>query len=88
MRSAIMRRCGESRANPCKGREAGCTADCDEGGRCGNCRAAHNARETARRQARKARRQCRVCGAKAATVGGEPLTTCPTHRAYYAERAR
>jgi hypothetical protein len=76
------------RANPCKGRESGCTADCAEGGRCEPCRQAHNARETARRQARKDACRCTVCGAKAARVGGQSLTTCPTHRAYYAERAR
>ena len=77
-----------SRANPCKGRELGCTADCPEGGRCDPCRKAHNARETARRQARKAARRCTVCGRKAARVGGQALTTCPTHREYYATRAR
>lgn len=76
------------RANPCKGREAGCTADCDEGGRCDHCRAVHNRRETARRAERKAAQRCTVCGAKAARVGGQSLTTCPAHRAYYAERAR
>ena len=77
-----------SRANPCKGREAGCTADCEAGGRCANCRRLHNARETARRVERKARRRCTACGARAAKVGGQVLTTCQTHREYYAERAR
>lgn len=77
-----------SRANPCKGREAGCTADCEAGSRCANCRRRHNARETARRIERKARRRCTACGAKAVKVGGQPLTTCQTHREYYAERAR
>lgn len=71
------------------GRCKDCAQTAAEGGaRCEACRLAHNAREAARRDDRKARGRCAVCGERAATVAGEPLTTCPTHRAYYAERAR
>lgn len=77
-----------NRQNPCKGREEGCTADCDAGSRCDNCRAIHNAREAQRRQERRAKGKCVVCGAKAATRDGQPLTLCPTHVEYYAERQR
>jgi len=76
-----------TRENPCKGRESGCTADCEEGGRCDNCRAAHNARETARRAERKAAGKCTVCGAKGVVVNGVRLTVCKTHREYYRVRA-
>jgi hypothetical protein len=77
-----------SRANPCRGRTSGCTADCEEGGRCDNCRKARNAQAAARRQAAKAAHRCTFCSAKAAKVDGRWLTTCPTHREYFAERSR
>jgi len=70
------------------GRCKDCALPAKGGARCDECRLAHNARETARRDERKARGRCTVCGERAATIGGEALTTCPTHREYYAERAR
>ena len=63
-----------------------CNQPC-EGARCeGACKANHNAREKARRDARKAQHKCWVCGARAARSGGVTLTTCNAHRAYFAER--
>jgi aerobic-type carbon monoxide dehydrogenase small subunit (CoxS/CutS family) len=55
--------------------------------RCAECRLAHNAREAARRKARRTAALCTVCGAKAVTVDGEPLSTCKAHREYYRTRA-
>lgn len=51
--------------------------------RCAACAKAHRAQEAARRAERKAEGKCVVCGARAARVGGEPLTVCPAHREYY-----
>lgn len=76
-----------TRANPCAGRYAGCTADPAGARMCVPCRAAHAAKEAARRAARKADGRCVVCARRAARVEGEPLTTCPTHREYYRARA-
>ena len=58
------------------------------GPRCEACRRRHNAKEAARRAERKAAGRCTVCGAKGARVNGGTLTVCPTHREYYAARAR
>lgn len=60
----------------------------EDSARCDGCRIEHNARETARRKARKKAALCRVCGTKAVVVDGEALSTCRTHRAYYIERGR
>ena len=57
--------------------------------RCKGCKTAHNAREAARRKARKRKGLCRVCGAPGArSEAGETLSTCPRHREYYAARQR
>jgi hypothetical protein len=56
--------------------------------RCEACRKEHNKVEARRRRERKEAGLCTVCGGKAIVVDGEPLTTCKTHREYYAERAR
>jgi hypothetical protein len=75
-----------SRNNPCKGREAGCTANPKPGeSRCKVCRAAHNAREAARRAARRAECKCWVCGAEARLVGGVYQATCEVHQHYRRE---
>lgn len=72
-----------SRNNPCKGREAGCTAKVKPGAsRCANCKAAHNAREAARRAARRKECQCWVCGADSLVVGGVYQPTCAAHVHY------
>ncbi len=76
-----------TRANPCRGREAGCTQDCPEGSRCDNCRALHNAREKARQADRKAAGKCVACGHRAVVVEGVSLTLCKAHREYYRARA-
>jgi hypothetical protein len=55
--------------------------------RCAECRVAHNAREAARRKARRKAGQCTVCGAKATVVDGEPRSTCKVHGEYYRARA-
>jgi hypothetical protein len=59
----------------------------EDAARCAECRVAHNARETARRKARRKAALCTVCGAKAVTVDGVALTTCKLHREYYRARA-
>ncbi len=70
------------------GRCKECAAPALEGmHRCAECRTAHNAREAARRKARRKAGVCTVCGAKAVLVDGATLTTCKTHREYYRERA-
>lgn len=56
------------------------------GARCKACAAFHAEREAARRAKRKAAGECVVCGARAARVDGQSLTTCPTHREYYRAR--
>jgi hypothetical protein len=73
------------KSRSCVGRETGCTGSAN-GSRCDVCRAIHNAREQARRQARRARCLCVVCGARAVRVDGVSLTTCQDHRAYYNAR--
>jgi hypothetical protein len=67
--------------------------DCSEpatkdAARCEACRKEHNKVEARRSKARKEAGLCRVCGAKAVVVDGEPLSVCKTHREYYAARAR
>jgi hypothetical protein len=58
-----------------------------DGRRCEVCKATHNARERARREERKRKRLCRVCGEKAAKdEAGNVLSTCGTHREYYRAR--
>lgn len=60
----------------------------EDSARCETCRPLHNAREQARREERKRKRQCRVCGAKAVKdEAGRLLSTCSTHREYYRARA-
>ena len=77
-----------TRTNPCKGREAGCTADPKPGAtRCDNCKRAHNERERARRKSRRKAHRCTVCGARAVVVNGVALATCQLHREYFAERS-
>lgn len=74
-------------SNPCKGRETGCAGKAPPGHRkCKNCRAIHNARENARRVARREASCCTVCGEPALVVAGVTLKLCATHRAYYAQR--
>lgn len=73
------------RANPCKGREGGCTADCDEGSRCDNCRAVHSAREQQRRDEHRAAGGCTYCGGRVVVVDGVRLKLCRRHRAYFAQ---
>jgi hypothetical protein len=75
---------------PHPSRDAALTCkDCGEpptegGRRCDACRLLHNAREQARREERKRKRQCRVCGEKAIKDdSGRLLSTCQTHREYY-----
>lgn len=71
------------------GRCKDCAEPAAEGSvRCDGCRVEHNNREAARRKERRRAKQCRVCGAKAVVVDGEPLSTCRVHRAYYVERAK
>lgn len=75
-----------SRANPCKERAVGCTGDPKFGGtRCDNCRNVHNARENARRRARRKQCACWVCGAEARVVGDEYQATCAKHVHYRSE---
>jgi len=78
---------------PHTARDAGKTCkDCSDpplpgGRRCKGCKALHNAREQARREERKRKRLCRVCGEKAAKdEAGNVLSTCGTHREYYRAR--
>lgn len=82
-----------SRNNRCKGREAGCLwkrlfypAEAEAGAtRCKVCRAAHNAREAKRREARRQQCQCWVCGAVAVQVAGVYQATCLVHVHYRRE---
>jgi len=69
--------------NRCRGRERGCTAYPKPGeSRCQNCKAAHNAREAARRAARRATCKCWVCGDDAMLVRGVFAKTCEEHEHY------
>ena len=76
------------RANPCRGRYAGCTADPSGRGMCESCAAKHAAKTAAKRADRERKRLCRYCGEPAAIVNGAAIGTCALHREYYAERAR
>ena len=77
-------------SGPHPSRDTGATCkDCSRpprkgGRRCDDCTELHNAREQARREERKRKRLCRVCGAKAVKGDdGRLLSTCQTHREYY-----
>lgn len=56
--------------------------------RCAECAPLHNAREQARRDERKRKHQCRVCGQRATKdEAGNLLSTCAVHLEYYRARA-
>lgn len=82
--------------HPCRGREAGCLGSC-LGTRCDPCRAVHNAREAARRAARRKAGQCLVCAQPVARTKLQEAGTkrvkeaaryCRAHLEYYAARSR
>lgn len=70
------------------GRCKDCAATAPKGtSRCDGCRAAHNAREAARRAERRTAGKCVVCGKAAVKIDGKPLRTCKAHREYFRARA-
>lgn len=77
------------RANPCRGRYAGCTRDpVYEGGLCAPCRLEHASRQATRVAAFRKRGLCSVCGRKAVALAAATLSVCRHHRRYYADRWR
>ena len=75
-------------ANPCKGRETGCTQKPIKGTtRCKPCAAINAARERSRRAARKLAGECTVCGRPVKVKNGKRLTMCDGHLGYYKDRA-
>jgi hypothetical protein len=75
-------------ANPCKGRETGCTGKPSKGSsRCKACATVNAARERSRRAARKLAGECTVCGDPVEVKNGKRLTMCQRHLGYYKDRS-